>query len=80
MRWSVIVWDLGSYRNPYLFLVRKEEFERIHTIRNGTPYHRKPVENERRLIWILEKKLGKDIEDHSEDKKGGKSGGDQNWC
>lgn len=55
----------GKYycRYIYLFAVLSEESRRVHAICDGAADEGEPVENQRRLIGVLEKNLGSDVEE-----------------
>lgn len=58
----------------YLFAASKEELIRVDAISDGASNDGHPVEDNRRLIWVLEKKLMQDVEDYRKDDKGGETG------
>ena len=63
----------------YLFSTTEKEFVRINSVGNGTSEERHPVENDRRLIGVLEYKLAENIEydrKRNERKKACKTGED----
>ena len=59
-----------------LLVVGEEEGIRIHAIPDGVADNRHPVEDERRLIGVLEQELLEDIEDNGQEDKGGEAGSD----
>ena len=51
----------------YLGAIFLEKARRIHAVGDGTPYQGKPMEDNGRLIGLLEEDLVQDIEDDGED-------------
>ena len=59
----------------HLLLSGKEERIRVHAICDGIANHGQPVEDQRRLIGVLEQQLLQDIENDGKQDKGGEAGG-----
>lgn len=60
-----------------LLVVCEEEGIRIHAIPDSVADNGHPVEDERRLIGVLEQELLEDIEDNGQEDKGGDAGSDK---
>lgn len=67
---------LGVLGCAYLFTVDLEEGRGVHAICDGAADEGEPVEDQRRLVGVLEEGLGQDIEDDGEDDDGEKADGD----
>ena len=65
---------MGRKHSIYLLSTTEEELVRINSVRNGTSKERHPVENDRRLIGVLEYKLIEDIEYDRKRKQRDKAG------
>jgi hypothetical protein len=63
----------------HLLLVGEEELVRVDAVRNGATNDGEQVEDDWRLIGVLEQQLGQNIEYDGEGEKGGKAGGDKRW-
>lgn len=70
------VFNSAIARPTHLLLVGEEERIRVHAICDGVADDGQPVEDERRLIGVLEQQLLQDIEDDGDQDKGGEAGGD----
>lgn len=57
-------------------MLGKEELVRVHAIGDRATDHREQVENERRLIGVLEEQLAKDVENNGKNEEGCETGGD----
>lgn len=55
-----------------LLPVLLKEAVRVHAISDGIANNWQPVEDERRLIWVLEEQLAQDVKDDGESDEGGK--------
>jgi hypothetical protein len=60
----------------YLLLLGEEELVRVHAIGDCATNHREQVEDDRRLIGVLEQQLLQNVEDNREDEEGRETGGD----
>ena len=60
----------------YLLTTSEEEFIRIDAIFDGASDERDPVEDQWRLICVLEQQLAQDIQDNSKCNEGHNDGGE----
>ena len=57
----------------YLFTALKEEDIWVNPIGDGTPNEWDPMEDQRRLVWILVEQLEQNVDDDGKDEERGKS-------
>jgi len=62
--------------HTHLLLVREEELVGVNTIRNGAADDGEQVENDWRLVGVLEQYLLQDVENNGDKEKGGESEAD----
>jgi hypothetical protein len=73
---NVSACHVGSRTNAHLVSAALKEGIWVHAIGNGVSDDWEPVEDHRRLIWVLEEELVHEVEEDGEGNEGGEARGD----